>query len=68
MDGNVAGGLPKNTRLESGLKNELSKKKKQKQKVTRTEMSKKGIHSKKKQLKERQRCKERRWSTQTKEK
>lgn len=28
MDGNVAGGLPKNTRLESGLKNELSKKNK----------------------------------------
>lgn len=27
MDGNVPGGLPKNTRLESGLKNELSKKK-----------------------------------------
>lgn len=57
MDGNVAGDLPKNTRLESGLKNELSKKKKQK--VTQTEMSKKGIHCKKKQLKERQRCKER---------
>ena len=27
MDGNVPGGLPKNARLESGLKNELSKKK-----------------------------------------
>lgn len=62
MDGNVPGGLPKNTRLESGLKNELSKKK-----VTQTGMSKKGIHSKKKQLKERQRCKERTWSFQTKE-
>lgn len=45
MDGNVPGGLPKNTRLESGLKNRLSKKK-----VTQTGMSKKGIHSKKKQL------------------
>ena len=27
MDGNVPGGLPKNTRPESGLKNELSNKK-----------------------------------------
>ena len=62
MDGNVPGGLPKNARLESGLKNELSKKK-----VTQTGMSKKGIHSKKEQLKERQRCKERTWSFQTKE-
>ena len=42
MDGNVLGGLPKNGRLESGLKNEL--------KVIQTEMSKKGIYSRKKQL------------------
>lgn len=34
--------LPKNGRLESGLKNEL--------KVIQTEMSKKGIYSRKKQL------------------